>query len=236
MTTFVPPTLQWLANPTLRLIYLTTFFFGFTAIAHENNPGATASLIAGDSATQYGWIIGLTLLGLGIGFRISASIADGTMVDRFIDAEILLTLVSGFSVLLAFQAYIWVPDLHLWLIRLVALAISALVGPEAAIQLRVAARHEADLRSTVGWTFWFSNLGGGIAGFTFGKYLVPGFGIFELALLLGLLDGLFVLANVLYFRDELRRGWLRLALATAVTAAIAVTTMRAAPVSRSEEH
>lgn len=61
-------------DKTLALVYLSTAIFGFTAIAHQNNLGAVSSVLAGDSITQYGWVIGLTLLGLGLGFFVSREI------------------------------------------------------------------------------------------------------------------------------------------------------------------
>lgn len=192
------------SDPTLALVYLTTAVFGFTAIAHQNNLGATSSLLAGDSITQYGWVIGLTLLGLGLGFFVSRYVRDTALVPMFIATEIVLTLVSGFSVVLAFWGYSNLPAVYIWFIRLVSLLISTLIGVEDAMLVRIAEKREQDVAESVGLTFWFSNIGGALAGFSFGQLLIPQLGIFNLALVLGLLDGILVIVNLLYFRQQLR--------------------------------
>lgn len=225
MRSTIQPKIPWLKryDPTLVVIYLTTAVFGFTAIAHQNNLGATSSLIAGDTFTQYGWVIGLTLSGLGIGFFLSRYVPDERLVPLFISAEIVLTLVSGFSVVLAFWGYLHLPHLYLWFIRLVALVISTLIGVEDAMLVRVAEKREQDVAQSVGLTFWFSNIGGALAGFTFGQFLMPGLGIFDLALVLGLVDGLAVIGTLLYFRSQLPRFQLKLGLTLAVLVALFVT-------------
>lgn len=205
---------------TLGLVYLSTAIFGFTAIAHQNNLGAISSLLAGDSITQYGWVIGLTLLGLGLGFFVSRHIPDERLISTFITTEIVLTLLSGFSVVLAFWGYSNLPAVYIWFLRLVSLAIAVVIGIEDAMLVRIAEQRERDVAQSVGLTFWFSNIGGALAGFTFGQFLVPQWGVFNLALLLGLLDGLLVVLNLLYFRPHIPRFALKCAAHALVVAAL----------------
>lgn len=211
---------------TLLLVYFSTAIFGFTAIAHQNNLGAVSSLLAGDSITQYGWVIGLTLLGLGLGFFVSRHIGDEHLIPAFITAEIVLTLVSGFSVVLAFWGYANLPAVYIWFLRLVSLVIAIVIGIEDAMLVRIAEQRERDVAQSVGLTFWFSNIGGALAGFTFGQFMVPHWGIFNLALLLGVLDGLIVMVNLFYFRPFIPRFALKCVVQLAIVAALFATLLQ----------
>lgn len=210
-------------DPILLLVYLTTTIFGFTAIAHQNNLAATSSLLAGDTLTQYGWVIGLTLFGLGVGFFLSRYVSDARLLSSFIAVELLLMLVGGFSVVISFWGYINLPLVYIWFIRFVSLLISILIGIEDAILVRIAENRERDVAQSVGLTFWFSNIGGALAGFSFGQLLIPSLGIFNLALALGLLDGLLVLANLVYLRRRVARFQLTLGLCLAILIALFAT-------------
>ncbi len=98
--------------------------------------------------------------------------------------------------------------------------IATMVGIEDALIVRIAEDHAKSLQHSVAFTFFATNIGGGIAGVIFGKLLIPTFGVFDLALVLGLLDGCFVLLNIYYFRNELRRAIVPGALLVLVTGAI----------------
>ncbi len=110
------PFFSWMLDPTLRVIYFTSFAFGFTAIAHESNLGATASMIAGDTTTQWGGIIGMTIFGIAFGYLLTSRITSKRMVSGFIWSEILLTLLSGFSVIIGLWAYTNIPNHYIYVI------------------------------------------------------------------------------------------------------------------------
>jgi spermidine synthase len=178
--------------------------FGFTSIAHENNLGATASLISGDTAIQYGVIIGLTILGMAVGFGITSKVTDLRIIEWFLRSEILLTILSGFSVVMAMWSYTNLPLLYNFFIWGEMFVIAVLVGVEDALILRIASEYQKSLRLSVAIALGLSNVGGGIGGAIFGTVLIPTFGEYSLALVLGILDGAFVLLNILYFRSSLK--------------------------------
>lgn len=190
-------------NKTLRLVYILSFVFGFTALAHENNLAATASLIAGNSINQYAIIIGLTLGGMAVGFKISGSVGRRAMTEGFLLSEIALTAIAGFSVVIALWSYANTEG-FIWVVRGLAFFISTLVGIEDALILRIVEEEEGDLQTSSSKTFWFSNLGGAMAGFTFGSVLVPHLGVFNLAIALGIVDGLLVLIALIHFQKRVR--------------------------------
>jgi spermidine synthase len=196
--------LTFFSDPALRLISLTSLIFGFTSIAHENNLGATASLLAGDTTTQYGMIIGLTILGIAAGLGLTSKILDEKIMEGFIRAEIVLTIVSGFSLIFALWSYTNLPHLYQWFVWGEMFVIALLVGIEDGLILRLAERHQKNLRLSVAIALGFSNIGGGLAGALFGLVLIPSLGMFTLALTLGMLDGVFVFINIIYFRRELQ--------------------------------
>jgi spermidine synthase len=198
-----PIALRWLSNPRLLMVYTLSLVFGFTALAHENNLAASASLLAGDSITQYAIIIGLTLAGMAVGFKISGWVSQKIMKEAFLSSEVVLTLISGFSIVICLWVYSTFEG-YIWVLRSVAFLISTLVGIEDALLLRVAEEEEQNLQQSVSLMFWFSNMGGAVAGFTFGQWLVPSLGVFNLAIVLGLVDGLLVVAALLHFKREIK--------------------------------
>lgn len=204
----------------LGLLYLTSVLFGFTAIAHQNNLGATASVLAGDAFTQYGFAIGLTLGGMFVGFLLSSGVR-GRLIDRFLSVEIALTVVSGFSVLAGFAAYAALPDGYVWVVRAFIAAIAVLVGLEDALLVRIVEEIEGDLPRSLGWTFASSNIGGMFAGVLFGLWIFPTFGIFATAAGLGLLDGVVVAVNLWVFRAQVGRLLPKAALLGVAVAALA---------------
>ncbi len=198
---------------TLLVLYVSIFLLGFTSIAHQNNLGAVSSYIIGDSATQYGWVIGATMVGLFLGFVLSTLVSDETLLTRFVQIEVVLTLVGGASVVLAFWAYANM-SFYVLFIRLITIAIAVLIGLEDALLLRIANKYEHDIAKSNGWALGLSSLGGGIAGFTFGQLLVPRLGVVNLAFVLSLVNLFVVGGSLIYFRDRLGK-WSMYIIATA---------------------
>lgn len=216
-------------NRTLLVIYITSFVFGFTAIAHESNLGATASLLVGDSATQYSRVIGVTMLGLAFGFLAGLKIKD-RLIDHFLTMEISLTVLSGFSALLAFTAYTRLPLDYILFIYLMAFAMAALVGLEDGLVVRIAEMEENEIRRSLGVTFLMANVGGGLAGFYYGPHLFPTFGPVGTAVVLGIVDAVMVLFNLLYFRRQVTLARLKIVLIIAIGAGLLVTHLNAVPI------
>jgi spermidine synthase len=223
---------RFLSKPVILIILLSSLVFGFTAIAHENNLAASASILAGNSASRYSFIIGLTLGGLGFGGLIQARFGNERLVDQFLNAEILLTLVSGFSGILAFLAYSRLPFDYVLAIYLLAFLISTLVGIEDAVLLRIAALDGNDLKYAIGLTLFMAHAGGMAAGFFYGTRILPQHGPISAALLLGLADAAIVLVNVVFFWRHLSLRFLKFAVLAATAAGLVVAQAKAAPIHR----
>lgn len=185
------------------VLRLASLVFGFTAMVHENILAATASLLAGDTFQQYAIIIGLTVGGMGIGFKLSEKVGDNNIVKNFVWSEVILTAWAGFSILLAYWAYAYLNDGFIWFIRFQALTISILVGLEDALLIRSVEQESGDLKKTISWILSLGHLGSAVAGFTFAGWLLPMFGVFNLALIMGLIDGGMTLLIIVTMRQKI---------------------------------
>lgn len=217
----------------LILLYITSVVFGFTAIAQENNLGATASIILGDTAQQYSWTIALTILGMAVGFGFSSRFKDDQLYNRFFQAEIALTAISAFSAIFGFWSYANLPKLHTEAIRFISFSIAVLIGLEDAFLIRIASKHEPEIAKYIGLTMLASNLGGGLGGILYGTVLLPQFGPVALALVLGIVDGVMVIFNLIYFRRQLPHVFAYLGITGVVLASIVTATVRSPQIETS---
>ena len=222
-------------NDTVRLdllvLYAVTFVFGFTSIAHENNLGALGSYIVGNTATEYGIVIGATMLGIGVGFYLSRLVSDEKVLDTFVYLEVLLTLVAGLSAVIAFWSYANV-TFYVWVIRGLMVAIAVIVGLEDALLVRYIDMREPTLARALGVTVALSSIGGAIAGFIFGTLLLPHMGLLNIALVLGLVDAVFVFICIGRFKDQMKSWKVALGILAAVAGLLFVLTLAGKDVSR----
>ena len=223
---------RFLSTPSILVILLSSLVFGFTAIAHENNLAASASILGGSTASRYSLIIGLTLGGLGFGGLIQAKFGADRLVDQFINAEILLTLVSGFSGLLAFLSFSRLPFDYMPAIYVLAFLIATLVGIEDAVLIRLAAVEGGELRLAIGLTLFMAHVGGMTAGFYYGTSLLPDHGPITVALILGLADAAMVLINLVFFWRRLALRIVKFAVLAATTAGLIWALVQATPINR----
>ena len=221
---------RFLATPSILVILISSLVFGFSAIAHENNLAASASILAGNSATRYSMVIGLTLGGLGFGGLLQAAFRNERLVDQFLNAELLLTVVSGFSGILAFLAYSRLPFDYVAAIYVLAFLISTLVGIEDAVLLRLAARAGGELKYAIGLTLFMAHVGGMAAGYYYGKQLLPQHGPISAAILLGLADAAIVLVNLVFFWRQLALRLVKLLALVTVAGGLLAAQANAAPI------
>ena len=119
------------------LLFLTVFAIAACGLIYELTAGALASYVLGDSVTQFSIVIGTYLSALGLGAWLSRYI-DDQLVDRFVDIELAVGLIGGFSAPLLFLAFGELSYFRAVLYGLVGL-IGTLVGLEVPLLLRVRA-------------------------------------------------------------------------------------------------
>ncbi len=94
-------------------LLLSVFVVASCGLAYELVAGALSSYLLGDSVTQFSTIIGTYLFAMGIGSYLSRFVVKG-LVARFIQVELLVGLIGGFSAALLFVILPGSPDRSSW--------------------------------------------------------------------------------------------------------------------------
>src|SRR5215217_2790007 len=86
------------------LLFLNVLIVATCGLIYELLAGTLASYVLGDSVTQFSLIIGIYLFAMGVGAWLSSFIERG-LAHRFVDIEIAVALLGGFSAPLLFLSF-----------------------------------------------------------------------------------------------------------------------------------
>ena len=82
------------------------FIIASCGLAYELIAAALSSYLIGDSVTQFSTVIGVYLFAMGVGSYLSRYITKGVVL-RFIQIELLVAVLGGFSALALFLVFAW---------------------------------------------------------------------------------------------------------------------------------
>jgi spermidine synthase len=164
---------------------------------------ALSSMLVGNTIQQMAYIISLTMLGMGIGGFLSKFVNDDARkeINAFVRTEVVLTLIAGTSAIQAYAASL--TDFYVILIGLSYGTMSALVGFEDALLIRIMNRRMAHLGDAIGYTYLLNNAGGALVGLLYPLVFLPLWGMTGTAYAFGLFDGVVTLGLIWYFRREI---------------------------------
>lgn len=168
-------------------------------LVYELIAGALASYLLGDSVTQFSLIIGTYLFSMGIGSYASKYFKN-ELLSRFIQIELLVGLVGGFSAAILFVAFEHVSSFNVLLFSLVILT-GALVGLELPLLMRIL-KDEYDFSDLVSKIFSIDYVGALLASLLFPLVLVPYLGLMITAFLFGGLNIVVGLWTLYLFKDK----------------------------------
>jgi spermidine synthase len=174
----------------LFLFYLNVLIIATCGLIYELLAGTLASYLLGDSVTQFSLVIGIYLSALGVGAWLSSFIED-QLARRFIDVELAVALVGGYSVPLLFLAFSSVEWFQPLLYSFV-FAIGVLVGLELPLLMRLL-KEEVDFSDLVSRVLTFDYIGALLAAILFPVFLVPQLGLVRTSLVFGIFNGLVAL-------------------------------------------
>lgn len=197
------------------LLLVSVFIIATCGLIYELIAGTLASYLLGDSVTQFSTIIGIYLFSMGIGSYVSKFIHKNLLV-WFIQIEILVGVVGGFSSTILFFSFEHVSGFHIILYSLITLT-GTLVGLEIPLLMRIL-KDEFDFSELVSKVFTFDYIGALFASILFPLFMVPYLGILKTSYLFGLLN--IVVAIILCFRFEPAIKYLSFLRVQAITAAI----------------
>ena len=169
------------------------FVVASCGLAYELVAGALSSYLLGDSVTQFSTIIGTYLFAMGIGSYLSRFIVKG-LVARFIQMELLVGLVGGFSAALLFVVFASAGGTFKLVLYGLVLLTGILVGLEIPLVMRILKQHYG-LKDLVSQVLTFDYLGALAVSLAFPLLLAPHLGLIRSSLMFGLLNALVAYAS-----------------------------------------
>ncbi len=202
-----------------RALLGSVFVIAACGLVYELIAAAASTYLLGDSITQFSVVIGVYLAAMGVGSYASRYVVSG-LVARFIDIELMIAVVGGFSAAVMFLSFAWAgPGFRVALYGIVVL-VGILVGLEIPLVMRIL-RERLGFRDLVAQVLTFDYLGALAVSIAFPLLLAPRLGLIRTAFLFGLLNALVALWAAWLFRAQLHRPLAAAARCALVVAALA---------------
>ncbi|MFM8572355.1 MAG: polyamine aminopropyltransferase [Pirellula sp.] len=169
----------------LILLYLNVLVIAICGLIYELLAGTLASYMLGDSVTQFSLVIGTYLSAMGVGAWLSRYI-EHRLARAFVEIEIALAFLGGFSAPLLFMAFPYVEWFRPLLLGIV-FAVGVFVGLELPLLMRILKEH-MDFSDLVSKVLTFDYVGALIASILFPVIFVPYLGLVRTSLVFGILN------------------------------------------------
>ncbi len=188
-------------------LLLSVFVIASCGLVYELIASTLASYLLGDSVMQFSTVIGTYLFSMGIGSFLSRYVVKALVV-RFVQIELLVGLVGGFSATILFLAFshgvAFRPVLYG-----VVVVVGTFVGLEIPLLLRIL-KDRIEFRDLVAQVLTLDYIGALAASLAFPLILVPKVGLIRSAFLFGLLNALVAFWSTFIFGQTVgRQGFLR---------------------------
>ena len=121
------------------VLLFSVFIIATCGLVYELIAGSLASYLLGDSITQFSTVIGCYLFSMGIGSFLSKYIRRN-LIGIFIQVELLIGLVGGFSAAILFLSFEYVASFRTLLYAMVSIT-GTLVGLEIPLMMRILKSH-----------------------------------------------------------------------------------------------
>lgn len=181
------------------------FIAGLCSIIYELLISTTSSYFLGDSIKQFSITIGIYLAAMGLGSYLSRLIG-GRLILRFIEVEVLLSVIGGSSVPLLYYVFAnsTYGNFYFCMILMVSL-IGLLTGLEVPLLSRILTRHYP-LKINLSNVLSLDYIGGLLATLLFPFVLLPWLGVYHSSLVFGLVNLSLGVINLRVFRESLDTG------------------------------
>ncbi len=167
------------------LLFLNVIIIATCGLIYELLAATVSSYVLGDSVTQFSLIIGVYLSAMGVGSYLSRYI-DKNVAEKFIDIELAVAIIGGFSAPLLFLTFAYVTYFSIILYTMVFI-IGMLVGLEIPLLMRIL-KDELDFKELVSRVLALDYIGALVASLLFPIFLVPKLGLNRTSLLFGMLN------------------------------------------------
>ncbi|HEX5875522.1 MAG TPA: polyamine aminopropyltransferase [Pyrinomonadaceae bacterium] len=167
------------------LLYLNVLIVATCGLIYELLAGTLASYVLGDSVTQFSLIIGIYLFAMGVGSWLSRFLDKG-LARRFVDIELAVAVLGGFSAPLLFITFSRSSYFYL-VLYFVVFAIGVFVGLEIPLLLRLL-KDRIQFKELVSRVLALDYIGALVASILFPVLFVPRFGLIRTSLIFGMLN------------------------------------------------
>ena len=167
------------------LLFLNVLIVATCGLIYELLAGTLASYVLGDSVTQFSLIIGIYLFAMGVGSWLSRFI-DKELARRFVDVELAVAVLGGFSAPLLFLSFSRVSYFYV-VLYVVVFFIGVFVGLEIPLLLRIL-KDEIEFKELVSRVLAFDYIGALLASILFPILFVPKLGLIRTSLVFGMLN------------------------------------------------
>lgn len=167
------------------LLFLNVIIIATCGLIYELLAATVSSYVLGDSVTQFSFIIGVYLFAMGVGSYLSRFI-DKNVAEKFIDIELAVAVIGGFSAPLLFLTFAYVTYFGIILYSMV-FVIGTLVGLEIPLLMRIL-QDKLDFKELVSRVLALDYVGALVASLLFPIFLVPKLGLNRTSLLFGMLN------------------------------------------------
>ncbi len=188
------------------LLLASVFAIATCGLIYELIAGTLASYLLGDSVTQFSIIIGLYLFSMGIGSFLSKYF-NNNLIFWFIQIEILVGVIGGFSSTILFFAFEFADGFHIILYFLIMLT-GLLVGLEIPLLMKIL-KDKLEFGELVSKVFTFDYIGALFASILFPLFMMPYLGLLKTSFLFGILN--VVVAIILCYKIEVHFRGIKLA-------------------------
>lgn len=199
-----------------QALFASVFIIASCGLVYELVAGTVSSYLLGDSVTQFSTVIGVYLFAMGAGSWASKYL-HGALVRRFIELELLVGLIGGFSAAILFIAFAQIGYngglAFQAILYLLVFVIGMLVGLEIPLVMRIL-EDSLTLKELVSRVLTFDYLGALAVSLAFPLLLIPHLGLMRTSLVFGLLNVMVAAWAIHLFAVNLRQ---RQALVVAAT-------------------
>jgi spermidine synthase len=186
-----------------RALLASVFVVAACGLVYELIAAAASTYLLGDSVTQFSVVIGVYLASMGLGSYLSKHVSTGLIV-RFIDIELMIALLGGFSAAAMFLSFAWASGIFRVTLYSIVVLVGILVGLEIPIVMRIL-KERLGFKDLVAQVLTFDYLGALGVSIAFPLLLAPRLGLIRTAFLFGLMNALVGLWAVWLFRDRIGR-------------------------------
>lgn len=185
------------------LLFLNVLIVATCGLIYELLAGTLASYVLGDSVTQFSLIIGIYLFAMGVGSWLSGFIDKG-LAKRFVDIELAVAILGGFSAPLLFVSFSRVSYFYA-VLYFVVFAIGVFVGLEIPLLLRIL-KDKVEFKQLVSRVLAFDYIGALLASILFPILFVPRLGLIRTSLIFGMLNAAVALWGTWLLRPMIKSG------------------------------